>query len=65
MHAADLNKKLVLVFAKIGGVIVSLVKIATVKAALDDCSWVLDLTVKQHWLSGVNLYFTHVVTDLG
>jgi len=34
IHAADLNKKLVLVFAKIGGVIVSLVKIAAVKAAL-------------------------------
>lgn len=34
VHAADLNKKLVLVFTKIGGVIVSLVKIAAVKAVL-------------------------------
>jgi len=34
IHAANLNKKLILVFAKIGGVVVRLVKIAAVKEVL-------------------------------
>ena len=34
IHAADLNKRLILVLAKLYGVIVSFVKIAAVKAAL-------------------------------